>query len=149
MRCVVQRVSRANVKVEGKLISEIGKGYLVLLGVEQNDTEKDAVYIADKIAKLRVFEDENRKMNLSIKQIEGEVLLVSQFTLLGDARGQNRPSFIKAARPEIADELYNVTAERLKEHGIVVKLGQFQAFMDVSLVNDGPVTILLDSNILF
>lgn len=149
MRCVVQRVSCANVKVEGKLISEIGRGFLVLLGVEQDDTEKDAVYIADKIAKLRIFEDENRKMNLSIKQIEGEVLLVSQFTLLGDASGQNRPSFIKAARPEIADELYNVTAERLKEHGIPVKLGQFQAFMAVSLVNDGPVTILLDSNKLF
>ena len=149
MRCVVQRVSRADVKVEGELISEIGKGYLVLLGVEQSDTEKDAVYIADKIAKLRVFEDENQKMNLSIKQVEGEVLLVSQFTLLGDARGQNRPSFIKAARPELADELYNTTADRLKEHGIPVKLGQFQAFMDVSLVNDGPVTILIDSNKLF
>ena len=136
MRCVVQRVSRANVKVEGKLISEIGKGYLVLLGVEQNDTEKDAVYIADKIAKLRVFEDENRKMNLSIKQIEGEVLLVSQFTLLGDARGQNRPSFIKAARVGIADELYNVTAERQAWYSC--KAWTISSFMDVSLVNDGP-----------
>lgn len=149
MRAVVQRVLSANVKVDDELISEINQGFLVFLGVEENDTENDAEYIASKIAKLRVLEDENRKMNLNIVNKGGSVLLISQFTLLGDARGQNRPSFIKAALPKEAQRLYEKTRDKLCAFGVETKLGIFGADMKVSLVNDGPVTILIDSKKLF
>ncbi len=145
MRSVVQRVTRAGVSSEGKLTGEIGKGLCVLLGVETGDTEKDARYMADKIRKLRIFEDENEKMNLSVEQAGGAVLAVSQFTLLGDARGQNRPGFTRAEAPERADELYEATVAFLRESGLTVQTGVFRTHMEVSLVNDGPVTILLDS----
>lgn len=145
MRAVVQRVTEASVSSEGKAAGRIGPGYCVLLGVEAGDTEKDAVYMADKIRKLRVFEDENGRMNLSVTQVNGAVLLVSQFTLLGDARGQNRPSFIRAESPDRADALYELVAASLRENGVPVETGVFRTHMAVSLVNDGPVTILLDS----
>ena len=145
MRCVVQRVARASVTVEGQKIAAIGAGYLVLVGVEEGDTEADMIYCADKIAGLRIFEDENGKMNLSIEDVGGEVLLVSQFTLLGDARHGRRPSFSAAARPEVADPLCQAMRQRLMDKGLPVQTGQFQAHMHVELLNDGPVTILLDS----
>ena len=145
VRAVVQRVSRAAVLSEGTETGRIGVGFLVLLGVQEGDTEKEAVYMADKIRKLRVFEDENEKMNLSLEQVGGSVLLVSQFTLLGDARGQNRPSFIHAEAPARADELYELVRKTLAEAGVPVETGVFRTHMEVSLVNDGPVTILLDS----
>ena len=149
MRAVVQRVSRASVSSEGQQSGTIGKGFCVLLGVEEGDTEKDAVYMADKIRKLRVFDDENGKMNLSVAQVGGSVLLVSQFTLLGDARGQNRPGFTRAEAPERADQLYELTVRTLRGAGVPVETGVFRTHMEVSLVNDGPVTILLDSRKLF
>ncbi len=145
MRCVVQRVSGASVTVEGKIVGEVGKGYLVLLGVEEGDAEKDMRYCADKVAGLRIFEDADEKMNLSVKDVGGAVLCVSQFTLCGDARHGRRPSFIAAARPETAIPLYEGFCAALRDAGIPVETGVFQAHMDVSLVNDGPVTILLDS----
>ena len=143
MRCVVQRVAHASVTVNEQKIAAIGAGYLVLVGVE--DGENDMIYCADKIAGLRIFEDENGKMNLSIEDVGGEVLLVSQFTLLGDARHGRRPSFSAAARPEVADPLCQAMRQRLMDKGLPVQTGQFQAHMRVELLNDGPVTILLDS----
>lgn len=145
MRAVVQRVLDASVSVENQEVSRIGKGLLVLLGVENGDTVDDAKYLASKIAKLRIFEDEMGKMNLSALDVKGEVLLVSQFTLLGDARGQNRPGFIKAMEPEGANELYLTCCKYVEALGLPVSRGVFRANMQVSLVNDGPVTILLDS----
>ena len=145
MRCVVQRVSRASVTVEGELVGEIGKGYMVLVGAEEGDTEADAAYCAEKIAGLRVFEDSEEKMNLSVSDVGGGVLLVSQFTLLGDARHGRRPSFIRAARPEAAEPLFELVCEKVAAHGIPVETGRFRTHMEVELVNDGPVTILLDS----
>ena len=144
MRAVIQRVSSAAVTVEDRTIGQIGKGYLVLLGVEDTDATADMEYICEKILGLRVFEDENEKMNLDIREVEGAVLLISQFTLYGDARKGRRPSFIKAARPETAIPLYEAAAKRLRE-AVPVETGEFGANMQVSLVNDGPVTILLDS----
>lgn len=145
MRAVVQRVSMAKVEVDGQLISQIDQGLMVLIGVDVDDQEKDADYLADKLAKLRIFEDDEGKMNLSIKDVNGKALMISQFTLLGDARGQNRPGFTRAERPERANKLYERCCERLAGHGVPVGRGQFGAHMMVSLVNDGPVTILLDS----
>lgn len=145
MRCVVQRVSHASVTVEGEMVSQIDKGYMVLLGVEAGDGEADARYCAEKIAGLRVFEDEAEKMNLSVKDVGGSVLLVSQFTLLGDARKGRRPSFINAARPELAEPLCNQVKAMLESAGIPVLTGRFRTHMEVDLLNDGPVTILLDS----
>ncbi|MGM9518240.1 D-aminoacyl-tRNA deacylase [Acidaminococcus timonensis] len=145
MRAVVQRVTEASVTVEGKTIGSIGPGLMVLLGVEKGDTEKDGAYLADKLAGLRIFEDENEKMNLSVQQVGGSILLVSQFTLLGDVRHGKRPSFTQAAPPREADALYEDLADKLRQKDIPVATGQFQAHMEVSLVNDGPVTILLDS----
>ena len=145
MRCVVQRVSRASVTVDEVKISEIASGYLVLVGVEDGDTESDMIYCADKIAGLRIFEDENDKMNLSLADVGGEVLLVSQFTLLGDARKGRRPSFIAAARPEVAEPMCCAMQKRLEASGLKVQTGKFQTHMHVELLNDGPVTILLDS----
>lgn len=144
MRCVVQRVAHASVTVNEQKIAAIGAGYLVLVGVEDGDGEIDMIYCADKIAGLRIFEDENGKMNLSIEDVGGEVLLVSQFTLLGDARHGRRPSFSAAARPEVAVPVPG-HAQRLAARGLAVQTGQFQAHMRVELLNDGPVTILLDS----
>ena len=145
MRGVVQRVTEASVTVEGELVSAIGAGYLVLVGAEEGDTAADVRYSADKIAGLRVFEDAEDKMNLSVKDVGGSVLLVSQFTLLGDARHGRRPSFIRAARPEVAEPMVEELAELLRAHGIETKTGRFRTHMVVGLVNDGPVTILLDS----
>lgn len=148
MRAVVQRTTRARVDIDGRTVSEIGRGYLVLLGVEDTDTMTDVDYIADKLTGLRIFEDGEGRMNLSILDIEGEILLVSQFTLLGDARHGRRPGFIKAARPETAVPLYEAAILKLREK-LPVKTGEFGADMQIELVNDGPVTILLDSGRLF
>ena len=144
MRAVVQRVLNASVAIGGTVKGEIGKGYLVLLGIEENDTEKDLDYIAEKLLRLRVFEDEAGKMNRSVLDAGGSILLVSQFTLYGDARKGRRPSFIRAARPEKAIPLYEAMIARLRA-ALPVETGEFGADMQVSLVNDGPVTILLDS----
>lgn len=146
MRCVVQRVSEAYVTVDGKETGRIGQGLCALIGVETGDTEKDAVYMAGKIAKLRIFEDENEKMNLSVQNVGGKVLAVSQFTLLGDARGQNRPGFTRAEAPERANELYEAVCAEIRKMGVDVENGVFRTHMMVHLVNDGPVTILLDSH---
>ena len=145
MRCVVQRVIESSVSVEGNVVGSIGKGLMVLLGVKSGDTEKDAEYIACKILNLRIFEDENGKMNRSVVDIGGQVLCISQFTLLGDARGQNRPGFTLAEAPERANELYEYTCNCMKNAGMQVEKGIFRADMKVHLINDGPVTILLDS----
>lgn len=145
MRAVVQRVTQAAVAVEGKRVGEIQKGFLVLLGVEEFDDLKDVEYMTDKITNLRVFEDENDKMNLSLIDIQGELLVVSQFTLLGDCRKGRRPSFSSAARPEQANQLYLHFVELCKAKGLKVETGVFQAHMEVSLCNDGPVTMLIDS----
>ena len=145
MRAVVQRVSSARVIVEGDVAGEITAGLLILLGVGRNDTPAVAASMAEKVANLRIFEDEDGKMNLSLLQINGQALVVSQFTLYGDARGQRRPSFIAAAPPEQANELYQQFNKTLRKLGIVVGTGIFQTMMSVELVNEGPVTILLDS----
>ena len=149
MRAVVQRVSRASVTVDGEITGKIGKGLLVLLGVSTDDEESDAIYLLDKIINLRIFEDAAGKMNLSLAETNGELLVVSQFTLYGDTRRGRRPSYIEAAAPEKANSLYEFfVAEARKQIGRV-ETGRFQAMMDVELVNDGPVTILLDSRKLF
>lgn len=145
MRAVIQRVEQASVSVEGEIRGQIGAGFLVLIGVEEGDGDADFKYIADKVPNLRVFEDEQGKMNRSLLDVGGEVLAVSQFTLLGDARGGRRPSFITAARPETADPMYERLVADWRARGIRVETGVFGAHMKVSLVNDGPVTILLDS----
>ena len=145
MRCVVQKVSRASVTVAGEVTGEIGTGYMVLVGAEDGDTEADVTYCADKIAGLRVFEDDQEKMNLSLKDVNGGALLVSQFTLLGDARHGRRPSFIRAARPEAAEPLFELLCQKVAAHGIPVATGRFRTHMEVALINDGPVTLLLDS----
>lgn len=145
MRCVVQRVSRASVTVKGEVVASIEKGCLVLVGVEAGDGETDMRYCSGKVAGLRIFEDENEKMNLSVEDVGGAVLAVSQFTLSGDARHGRRPSFIGAARPEQAVPLYEAFCAALRDRGIRVETGVFQTHMDVMLINDGPVTILLDS----
>ena len=145
MKAVIQRVLSAKLEADGSLVSEIGRGYVIFLGVGKGDTESDADYYIKKIPPLRIFEDENGKINKSIKDVEGEILLVSQFTLYADASHGNRPSFIEAESPEKAKELYLYVAEGLKKTGIEVKLGVFGADMKISLLNDGPFTILLDS----
>ncbi|MBQ6631337.1 MAG: D-tyrosyl-tRNA(Tyr) deacylase [Romboutsia sp.] len=146
MRAVVQRVSSSKVTVDGNTTGEIKRGLLVLLGVTHEDTSKDVDYIIDKVLNLRIFEDENEKMNLSLKDVEGELLVVSQFTLYGDCRKGRRPSFSTAARPELATKLYEEFIEKSRKEGIVTQTGQFGAHMMVDLTNDGPVTILLESN---
>jgi len=149
MRAVIQRVSKAAVTVEGKVVGEIDAGLLVLLGISSGDTENDANYLAEKIAGLRIFEDDQGKMNRSIVDLVGEVLVISQFTLYGDVRRGKRPSFDAAARPESARRLYDYFVAQLRERGLRCQTGQFQATMSVSLTNEGPVTILLDSSKLF
>ncbi|HEY3379554.1 MAG TPA: D-aminoacyl-tRNA deacylase [Armatimonadota bacterium] len=145
MRAVIQRVSQAQVTVEGDVVGCIATGFLVLLGVRQGDTEADAEYLADKVAHLRIFEDEQGKMNLGLREVQGGALVISQFTLYGDARKGRRPSFTEAAPPEDANRLYRYFCERLAGYDIPVARGIFQAQMSVSLVNEGPVTLLLDS----
>jgi len=145
MRAVVQRVSRASVKVDGSTVGEIGAGLLLLLGVAQDDSETDADYLADKITGLRIFEDAEGKMNLSVLDTQGSVLAVSQFTLFGAVRRGKRPSFDAAARPEQAKKLYDYFVQRVRSAGARCETGTFQATMQVELANEGPVTILLDS----
>lgn len=145
MRAVVQRVTQADVAVDGRVTGKIDKGLMVLLGVEEGDSAEDARYMAQKTAGLRIFEDSEGKMNLSVKDVGGSVLAVSQFTLLGDARKGKRPSFVKAARPREADTLYRMYIDLLKEEGINTGEGVFRAEMLVRIYNDGPVTILIDS----
>ncbi len=145
MRAVVQRVSRAQVAVDGEIVGEIDRGLLVLLGVTHADTEADADYLADKIVGLRIFEDENGKMNLDTAVVRGGILVVSQFTLYGDVRRGKRPSFDAAASPERALQLYEHFVDRIRAVGLPCQTGRFQEMMQVELVNDGPVTILLDS----
>jgi len=146
MRSVVQRVSSSSVTVDGGMIGKIDKGLMVLLGVTHDDTSKDVDYMIDKILNLRIFEDEEDKMNLSLKDVGGELLVVSQFTLYGDCRKGRRPSFTNAGRPDQADKLYEEFVAKAKAQGLNVGTGQFGAHMMVDLTNDGPVTILLDSS---
>lgn len=145
MKTVIQRVSNASVKVDGNTVGEISKGLLLLIGVEESDTLQDADWLVKKILDLRIFNDENDKMNLSIKDIGGEILCISQFTLISDYKKGNRPSFIRAARPEQAIPLFEYFKEQIKNSGLKTESGIFGADMKVSLLNDGPVTIVMDS----
>ena len=144
MKALIQRVKRASVSISGKLYSSINKGILIFLGVEKEDEKVNAEKLADKILKLRIFEDENEKMNLSVKDVNGELLVVSQFTLCGDCKKGTRPSFDKAASPQDAVDLYEYFIKYLKEQNIKIETGKFRAMMDVELVNDGPVTFWLE-----
>lgn len=145
MRTVVQRVTHASVKVDGQTIGEIGKGFLILLGIAEEDDEAIADKMADKICRLRIFEDENGKTNLSLTDVSGEILVVSQFTLYADCKKGNRPSFVKAGNPEKANRLYEYFMKRCQTHVQTVEHGQFGADMKVELLNDGPFTLMLDS----
>jgi D-tyrosyl-tRNA(Tyr) deacylase len=145
MRAVIQRVKSAQVYVDGRVTGKVGKGLLVLIGVGKGDGESDLSFLASKIPELRIFEDESGKFNLSLKEIGGEMLIVSQFTLYGDCRKGRRPSFTEAEEPAIAKNLYEQFISKLRQQGIVVQTGEFQAKMEVHLINDGPVTLLLDS----
>ncbi len=149
MRAVVQRVTSAKVTVDDRSVGEIGKGLVVLLGVARDDTKLDAAYLAEKITALRIFDDDEGKMNLSVKEVSGGVLIVSQFTLYGDVRRGLRPSWIEAAAPEVAEPLYDFFVRQMRTAIDEVATGSFRAMMQVELVNDGPVTILLDSKKLF
>lgn len=146
MRAVIQRVTESSVKVEGEIVGEIGPGLMVLLGIEEDDSEKEVTTLVKKITGLRIFNDENGKFNLSLTDTGGSVLVISQFTLLGDCRKGRRPSFIKSARPETAVPLYESVIEGLRKAGVEVASGVFGAHMDVHLINDGPVTLLIDTN---
>lgn len=145
MRAVVQRVNNASVTVDGERLSQISQGLLVLLGVGEDDDEKDVEYMVNKVVGLRIFQDANDKMNLSVTDIEGELLVVSQFTLYGDVRKGKRPSFSSAAKPDLGEDLYEKFVQKTRELGIKTETGSFGADMDVELLNQGPVTILLDS----
>lgn len=145
MRAVVQRTTGAKVIVDNNTVGEISHGFMVLLGVEPDDTQVDIDFMADKIVNLRVFEDENEKMNLSLKEVQGKILLISQFTLLGDCRKGRRPNFMNAAAPDLANDIFEKTKSKIEEQGLEVETGVFGAYMQVDLVNDGPVTLLLDS----
>ncbi len=149
MRAVAQRVKEARVEVEGEVVGKIGGGILLLLGVKKDDTEDDVKYLSEKVLGLRIFDDDAGKMNLSILDVQGEVLVISQFTLYGDCRKGRRPSFDEAAPPDVAEGLYRLFVEKIKKSGINVQTGRFRAIMDIHLVNSGPVTILLDSRKLF
>ena len=146
MKLVVQRVKKAKVTVEDKIIGEIDEGFLVLLGVKPTDTEKTADYLVKKLCNLRVFKDENDKMNLNIKQVQGSLLIVSQFTLYANCKEGNRPSFTDAAKPDKANELYEYFCNKCRENEIEVQTGEFGAHMQVELLNDGPVTIILEND---
>lgn len=145
MKLVIQRVKQSNVKVDNKIVGSIEKGFMVLLGITHNDTKQNVEALCNKMCKLRVFEDENEKMNLSIKDVGGELLIISQFTLYADCSGGNRPSFVNAAKPDYAKELYEYFIECAKKEISKVETGVFGAHMDVSLINDGPVTIILEN----
>ncbi|WP_026693808.1 D-aminoacyl-tRNA deacylase [Peribacillus kribbensis] len=145
MRIVLQRTGPASVKVKSRIIGQIEKGFVLLVGITHGDTEEDADYLAEKVVNLRVFEDENEKMNLSLKDTGGDILSISQFTLYGDCRKGRRPNFMNAARPEEARHMYDLFNAKLQERGVHVETGEFGAMMDVSLVNDGPVTLIIDS----
>lgn len=145
MKAILQRVTQARVEIGDETISQIGPGFLVLLGVAQNDSSKDTDYLVNKIINLRVFEDENGKFNLSIKDIKGSLLIVSQFTLFADTKKGNRPGFTDAAPPDLAERLYNLFIDKCKNTGLNTQSGQFAAHMQISLVNNGPVTIMLNS----
>lgn len=145
MRCVIQRVTEASVTTEGEVVGRIGRGLMVLIGVSASDGDKDVKYMADKVPNLRIFEDDEGKMNRSLKDVGGAILAVSQFTLYADARSSRRPSFIAAARPDEANALYEKLVEAWRSQGLTVETGRFRADMQVSLTNDGPVTILMDS----
>ena len=149
MRAIVQKVKKASVKVSDEKISEIGSGLLVFVAVTDTDTEKDIEYIKKKIEKLRIFEDSDGKMNLSVEDVGGELLIVSQFTLYGDARKGNRPSLINSSSADKAEKYYEILIQKLKDDGFKVETGKFQTHMKVSLINDGPVTIQLDSERLY
>lgn len=146
MKAVVQRVKKAKVSVNNKIISQIGHGFLVFLGIAQNDTEKQVDWLANKIVNLRIMSDEKGKMNKSLKETNGQLLIVSQFTLYGDCRKGNRPSFTQAADPVKAEKLYNLFIKRVKSLGVKVKSGIFGAMMEIELINDGPVTIIVQSS---
>jgi D-tyrosyl-tRNA(Tyr) deacylase len=146
MKAVVQRVSKASVQVDNQIISQIKQGMLILLGVKKGDTKKEAELLAKKIINLRIFSDKEDKMNLSLLDIKGQIIVVSQFTLYGNCKKGRRPSFIHAALPETADSLYQYFVQCLKDYNVLVETGQFQAFMQVKLINDGPVTFILDSD---
>lgn len=146
MRAVIQRVIEASVTVEDQIISEIKQGFLVLLGVSEDDTEEDMKWIAKKISGMRIFSDSEGKLNLNLEQVDGEILLVSQFTLYADTKRGNRPGFSKAAGFALGNQLYEATARELRNYGLTVKTGEYGADMQVSLINDGPVTIILDSS---
>jgi len=148
MIAVIQRVTKGTVRIDKSVYSEISCGYVVLLGIFDNDTEKDVEKLAEKIINLRIMSDEEKKMNRSIVDIKGEILLVSQFTLCGDVSGGRRPSFIKAKRPDEAKKLYKLMIMKLKEKNIPVKTGRFGEYMEVQIVNDGPVTLILDSKLI-
>jgi D-tyrosyl-tRNA(Tyr) deacylase len=145
MRVVVQRSKAAHVVVEGEVIGRINQGFVLLVGITHEDTEKDARYLADKVTNLRIFEDDNNRMNLSLKEVGGSILSISQFTLYGDCSKGRRPSFIHAAKPDHAEPLYDLFNEFIREQGINVQTGKFGAMMDVSLVNWGPVTLIVES----
>ena len=146
MKAVIQRVSSASVKVDDRIVGQINKGFVVLLGITHSDTEKEAKFVAGKVTNLRVFEDSDGKMNLSLKDVKGEILVISQFTLYGDARKGNRPSFTEAARPETAIPLYEYFIDEVKKSGIPVATGIFGAKMEVEIHNSGPVTIIVEKN---
>ena len=145
MRAVIQRVKKSSVKAADEIVGQIGKGLLVLLGVARDDTAKDADYLANKIINLRIFEDPDGKMNRSLLETGGELLVVSQFTLLADCRKGRRPSFIEAAEPQKAADLYETFVDRVREKGVKVQTGRFRAMMEVALINDGPVTLIIES----
>ncbi len=145
MKAVIQRVKKASVKVENEIVGEIGQGLLVLLAVHENDTAKDIEWMVKKVMQLRIFSDEDDKMNKSVQDVGGEILVVSQFTLYGDCTKGNRPSFIKSARPEKAKEYYEKFVEKIRDTGINVATGKFQERMEVELVNDGPTTVIVES----
>lgn len=146
MKLVVQRVTKADVKVNNKVVGEIGNGFVVLVGIGTHDTHDEVDYLVQKLIKLRVFTDENEKMNLSIKDVEGELLIISQFTLYADCNKGNRPSFVNAAKPDMANELYEYFITKCKEQEIKVETGIFGADMQINLVNDGPVTIIMEKD---
>lgn len=148
MKIVLQRVTKASVKVEGEMVGSIGNGFLVLLGVSDLDTERVADQLVDKLCKIRIFQDENNKTNLSLKDVGGELLIVSQFTLYADCRKGNRPSFVKAGNPELANHLYEYVIERCRTYVEKVEHGTFGADMQVELLNDGPFTLILDSDMM-
>ena len=144
MKFLIQRVSKASVEIENKVVGKIDKGFLVLIGITHDDTEETADYLIKKLINLRVFEDENGKMNLNINSVNGELLLVSQFTLYANTKDGNRPSFVDAAKPDYANKLHEYIIEKLRNENIIVQTGEFGADMQVSLINDGPVTIMLE-----